>query len=59
MQAMQLATRVIVMQQGEVVKDGSPENIVPQWMANTSTSKAETLKLASPRAQIGGARDVI
>ena len=59
MQAMKLANRVIVMQQGEVVKDGSPENIVPQWMANTSTSKAETLKLASPRAQIGGARDVI
>jgi ATP-binding cassette subfamily C protein LapB len=59
MQAIKIATRVIVMQQGEVVKDGSPENIVPQWMASAPMHKAATPTLAQPRDNKRGTRDVI
>jgi ATP-binding cassette subfamily C protein LapB len=33
MQAMKLANRVIVMQQGEIVQDGRPQDVLQQWMA--------------------------
>jgi ATP-binding cassette subfamily C protein LapB len=33
MQAMKLANRVIVMQQGEIVHDGRPQDVLQQWMA--------------------------
>ncbi|XKE44368.1 ATP-binding cassette domain-containing protein [Halomonas organivorans] len=32
MPAMALATRVIVMQQGEIMRDGPPEAVMPRWM---------------------------
>ena len=32
--AAKLATRVIVMQQGEIINDGTPENILPKMMKN-------------------------
>lgn len=55
MQAMKLATRVVVMQQGEVVKDGKPENVLPQWMARPPVARAGNL----PRGGAGGALDVV
>jgi ATP-binding cassette subfamily C protein LapB len=33
MQAMKIATRVIVMHQGEIIQDGKPEQVMPQLMA--------------------------
>ena len=35
MQALQLATRVVVMQQGAVVADGTPQQVLPQLAAQT------------------------
>jgi len=57
MQALRLATRVIVMQQGEVTKDGKPENVMPQLMARTSMNNAAVQ--AAPRRNLGGVLDVV
>lgn len=56
MHAMKLATRVIVMQQGEVVQDGKPESVMPQLMARASGSKTVATK---PQRNFGGALDVV
>ncbi len=44
MQAMKLATRLVVMQQGEVVMDGTPQDVQAQLMAN------------APRAAVAAAK---
>lgn len=51
MQAAKWATRVIVMHQGEVVKDGRPESVLPQIMAPGVAPR--------PRANMGGALNVV
>jgi len=56
MQAMKIATRVIVMQQGEVVKDGKPESVLPQILARAAISKTAS---AQPRRNAGGTLDVV
>ena len=55
MQAMKLATRVIVMQQGEVVNDGKPESVMPQMLARAAIGKPT----APARRNVGGALDVV
>jgi ATP-binding cassette subfamily C protein LapB len=53
--AVQLATRVIAMQQGRIVKDGRPEAVLPQLMARTAPP-------AQPRPAplgLGGQFDVV
>ncbi|WP_154067117.1 ATP-binding cassette domain-containing protein [Pseudomonas sp. CC6-YY-74] len=52
MQAMTLATRVIVMQQGEVVKDGKPQTIMPQLLA-------QRVAAGQPRGNARGTLDVV
>jgi ATP-binding cassette subfamily C protein LapB len=55
MQAMKIATRVIVMQQGEIIEDGKPDQIMPKLMAKTrAQSSKQPLQPISK-----GARDVI
>jgi ATP-binding cassette, subfamily C, bacterial LapB len=57
MLAMKLATRVIVMQQGEVVKDGTPESVMPQLVARAAMNRpADSL---TPRKYTGGSPDVV
>lgn len=57
-QAMKLATRVIVMQQGEVVKDGKPEQVMPQMMAQMPIHKIST-NPAPLRLNKDGVRHVV
>ena len=53
---LKVATRVIVMEQGEVVKDGRPENVMPQLLAGMPHGR----KAAPPsRANLKGAFDVV
>lgn len=54
MQAIKLATRVVVMQQGEVVKDGRPEDVLPQLMARGAGQGA-----GRTNGMIGGQRHVV
>lgn len=42
MQAMQLATRVIVMHQGRIVKDGKPEHVMPKVFAQATMAQKVT-----------------
>lgn len=51
MQAAKWATRVIAMSQGEVVKDGKPELVLPQLLMQASAT--------SPRRNLGGALNVV
>ncbi|MBF0471236.1 MAG: ATP-binding cassette domain-containing protein [Gammaproteobacteria bacterium] len=58
--AAHLATRVIVMQQGRIVKDGPPEAVMPQLMANVRRQQggnrlAPAAHYAPPAGQAGGA----
>lgn len=55
MQALKLATRVVVMQQGEIVRDGRPETVLPQ-MAGQSARAANAVM---PRPTKGGMLDVV
>lgn len=57
MQAMQLATRVVVMHLGDVVKDGKPESVMPQLLARQSINKMADPLQAKPAK--GGASDVV
>lgn len=54
LQAAQLATRVVVMQQGRVVKDGPPASVLPQLLARGAAPAA-----AAPRALRAGGFDVV
>ncbi|MCO5976177.1 ATP-binding cassette domain-containing protein [Ideonella oryzae] len=58
MQAMKLASRVIVMQHGEVVKDGRPEIVLPQLMARVGGRPLAMPGVATPGV-MGGLRDVV
>lgn len=58
MQAMKLASRVIVMQHGEVVKDGRPEIVLPQLMARAGGRPLAMPGVATPGV-MGGLRDVV
>lgn len=58
MQAMKVATRVIAMQQGEVVNDGKPESVMPQLVARAASS-LRTQAAVTPRRDIGGTLDVV
>lgn len=49
MQVMQLANRVIVMQKGEVVKDGKPEIVFPQMQARARNATLSQGKPAGGR----------
>jgi ATP-binding cassette subfamily C protein LapB len=53
LQAAQLVNRVIVMQQGEVIKDGRPEQVIPGLMARAPAPVAQLVR------QRPGAMDVI
>ena len=53
MQAMKLATRVIVMAQGEVVKDDKPERVAPQLFARAQAQNAP--KPAVAQVHVGAA----
>jgi len=55
MQAIKLATRVIVMQQGEIIKDGRPENILPQLVGQSAARQTAN----SSNRQKRGALDVV
>ena len=57
MLAMKLATRVIVMQQGEVVKDGKPESVMPQLLARAAINRPADALPA--RKYMGGSPDVV
>lgn len=57
LQAMKLATRVIVMQQGEIMQDGRPENVMPQLMNQIPVKKQKPSMPVSNYK--GGALDVI
>lgn len=57
-QVAKLATRVIVMAQGEVVRDGAPETIIPQLMRRTLANKAGVGQ-GQQRSIPGGAIDVV
>lgn len=57
MQAMKLATRIIVMQQGEIVQDGRPEQVIAQRLAQGNQQKtADTL---AAHRQARGTVDVV
>ncbi|MBF0281791.1 MAG: ATP-binding cassette domain-containing protein [Zetaproteobacteria bacterium] len=57
MQAMALANRVIVMHQGQVVKDGKPENILPQ-LQRRPNQKAAKMPMSAGKP-IGGVPHVV
>jgi len=57
MHAMKLATRVIAMQHGEIVKDGKPEQVMPQ-LFNRTPMKNTQAAMQAPRNK-GGALDVV
>ena len=52
MLAAQLATRIIVMRQGEIVNDGKPEHVIPQIMANPATRAGQQVKRPQPAGPI-------
>lgn len=56
MQALKLATRVVVMRQGEVVQDGRPEVVMPQLMARIATTNTVSKVPAPDRVQVNNAR---
>lgn len=56
LQAMKLATRVIVMQQGEVVNDGRPEQVMPQLLTRPPMNRTAPLQ---PRRNPGDTLDVV
>jgi ATP-binding cassette subfamily C protein LapB len=58
MQALKLATRVVVMQQGEVVKDGKPESVLPQLWASSAPNR-NVAASADPRRNARGGLDVV
>ena len=55
MQAIKLATRVIAMQQGEIIKDGQPENVLPQLVGQSAARQTAN----SSNRQKRGALDVV
>jgi len=55
MQASKVATRVIVMQQGEIIKDGRPENVMPQLVGQKGLRQTAH----SANMQKRGALDVV
>jgi len=55
MQAIKLATRVIAMQQGEIIKDGRPENVLPQLVGQGAARQTAN----SSNRQKRGALDVV
>jgi ATP-binding cassette subfamily C protein LapB len=57
MLAMQLATRVLVMQRGEIVRDGRPEDVMPQLVAGTAVNRAAVA--VTPGQRPGRAPDVV
>jgi ATP-binding cassette subfamily C protein LapB len=58
-QAMKLATRVIVMGQGEVLRDGSPQDVTPKLYAQAFSGKPAAGALQQPLINLGGARNVV
>jgi ATP-binding cassette subfamily C protein LapB len=58
MRAMKIATRVIVMQRGEVVQDGKPEQVMPQMLSPVPTGKPSTGP-SQPLRGRGGSLDVV
>lgn len=59
MQAMKLANRVIVMQQGEIVKDGRPQDVLPQLMARAMPATAEQRPAAGGQGRLIGGAHVV
>lgn len=57
MQALKLATRVVVMQQGAIVRDGKPEAVLPQMAGQSSTARPAPAPM--PRLAKGGMLDVV
>jgi ATP-binding cassette subfamily C protein LapB len=57
MQALKLATRVVVMQQGAIVRDGKPEAVLPQMAGQTSAARPAWAPM--PRLAKGGMLDVV
>jgi ATP-binding cassette subfamily C protein LapB len=57
MQALKLATRVVVMQQGNIVRDGRPEAVLPQMAGQASAARPVSASL--PRLANGGKVDVV
>jgi ATP-binding cassette subfamily C protein LapB len=57
MQALKLATRVVVMQQGNIVRDGRPEVVLPQMAGQASAARPAPASL--PRLANGGKIDVV
>jgi ATP-binding cassette subfamily C protein LapB len=59
MQAVKMATRVVVMHQGEIIQDGKPDHVLPQLMARTRAQLAPQPPSVSGLSAVKGARDVI
>ena len=57
MQALKLATRVVVMQQGAIVRDGKPEAVLPQMTGQASAARPAPAPM--PRLSHGGMLDVV
>lgn len=55
MQALKLATRVVVLQQGEIMRDGRPETVLPQM----AVQAAKSAHAATSRPAKGGILDVV
>ena len=59
MQAMKLATRVIVMGQGEVLRDGKPQEVTPKLYAQAFAGKPGAVAPQPPLINLGGALNVV
>jgi ATP-binding cassette subfamily C protein LapB len=61
MQAKKLANRIIVMARGEVVKDGSPQQLAPHWFANkpARTAADQRQNNAGLAEKLAGNLDVV
>lgn len=57
MQALKLTTRVVVMQQGTIVRDGKPEVVLPQMAGQVSAARPASAPM--PRLANGGMFDVV
>jgi ATP-binding cassette subfamily C protein LapB len=57
LQALKLATRVVVMQQGNIVRDGKPEAVLPQMSGKSLI--ARTASAPVQRLAKGGMLDVV
>lgn len=57
MQALKLATRVVVMQEGNVVRDGKPEVVLPQMVGQASANRSAAGVM--PSLAQGGKLDVV